>query len=74
VSDMARELARETSASALALTKRLLADIPGYGLREALDLAVRTNAGARATADCRAGVTSFLDRKDPPWKRDFDAS
>ncbi|RMF55827.1 MAG: enoyl-CoA hydratase/isomerase family protein [Bacteroidetes bacterium] len=64
----ANELARETSASAVALTKRMLAAVPGMGLQEALDHAVRVNAFARSTSDCRAGIRAFLERRDPPWK------
>jgi methylglutaconyl-CoA hydratase len=63
------ELATETSASAVALTKRLLADVPSMGVAEGLSYAARLNALARATDDCRAGVAAFLDKTDPPWKR-----
>jgi methylglutaconyl-CoA hydratase len=69
VDAIARELAAETSASAVALTKRLLADVPGMGLAEGLSYAARLNALARATDDCRAGVAAFLGKTDPPWKR-----
>ena len=62
------ELATETSASAVALTKRLLADVQGMGLAEGLSYAARLNALARATDDCRAGVEAFLSKTDPPWK------
>lgn len=62
------ELARETSRSAVALTKRLLADVPAMGLAEGLSYAARLNALARATDDCRAGVAAFLDKRDPPWR------
>lgn len=69
VDDLARELARETSASAVRLTKQLLADVQGMGLREALDHAITVNAFARGTDDCRAGIQAFLDKQDPPWRR-----
>ncbi len=65
---LCHELATETSASAVALTKRLLADVPAMGLSEGLSYAARLNALARATDDCRAGVAAFLDKTDPPWK------
>ncbi len=68
VAALAAELATETSATAVALTKRLLADVAGMGLAEGLGYAARVNALARTTADCRAGVSSFLDRTDPPWR------
>ncbi|WP_412062750.1 enoyl-CoA hydratase/isomerase family protein [Rubrivirga sp. IMCC45206] len=65
---LCRELATETSASAVALTKRLLADVPSMGLAEGLSYATRLNALARATDDCRAGVAAFLGKTDPPWR------
>jgi methylglutaconyl-CoA hydratase len=68
VHDWARELATETSASAVALTKQMLAQMPGMGLHEALDYAVQMNAFARGTDDCQAGIQAFLDREPPPWK------
>ena len=68
VDDLARELATETSESAVALTKEMLAQIPGMGLQEALDYAVHMNAFARTTDDCQAGIDAFLNKTDPPWK------
>lgn len=62
------EIARETSRSAVALTKRLLADVPSMGLAEGLSYASRLNALARSTDDCRAGVLAFLEKRDPPWR------
>jgi hypothetical protein len=67
VGDLARELARDTSGSAVALTKQMLARIPGMGLDEALDYAVQMNTFARSTEDCRAGIDAFLNDEDPPW-------
>ena len=65
---LARELASETSGSAVAMTKRLLADVPGMGLGEALGHAVQLNALARSTDDCKAGIAAFLGKTDPPWR------
>ena len=67
---LCHELATETSASAVALTKRLLADVPSMGVAEGLSYAARLNALARSTDDCRAGVAAFLAKEDPPWTRD----
>ncbi|PSQ97243.1 MAG: methylglutaconyl-CoA hydratase [Bacteroidetes bacterium SW_9_63_38] len=66
---LAEEMATETSASAVALTKRMMAQVPGMGLEEALDYAVQMNAFARGTDDCKAGIDAFLNDEDPPWKR-----
>ena len=65
---LAAELARETSGTAVALTKRLLADVAGMGLSEGLSYAARLNALARSTDDCKAGVGAFLDKGTAPWK------
>jgi methylglutaconyl-CoA hydratase len=78
VDALARELARETSGSAVALTKQMLARVPGMGLDEALDYAVQMNAFARGMDDCQAGIDAFLNDEPPPWTRaaedDADAS
>ena len=67
VAEVVGQLA-QTSPTAVALTKRLLADVHGMGLAEGLSAAVRLNALARATDDCRAGVAAFLGKTDPPWQ------
>jgi methylglutaconyl-CoA hydratase len=67
VEDLAHELSRETSGSAVALTKQMLGRVPGMGLDEALDYAVQMNAFARGTEDCKAGIDAFLNDEDPPW-------
>ncbi len=69
VGDLAQELARETSESAVALTKQMMARVPGMGLDEALDYAVQMNAFARGTDDCEAGIDAFLSGEDVPWKQ-----
>lgn len=69
VDALAAALAKNTSASAIRLTKQMMARIPGMGLDEGLEYAARMNAFARSTDDCRAGVAAFLDKTDPPWKR-----
>ena len=64
----AAAIARETSPSAIALTKSLLANLHGLPLDQALDRAARANAEARGTPDCKAGIAAFLGQTDPPWK------
>ncbi|MEP7227895.1 MAG: enoyl-CoA hydratase/isomerase family protein [Gemmatimonadales bacterium] len=49
-----------TSASALALTKRLFYELDGKGLAEGIELGARVNAVARSTADFREAVARFL--------------
>lgn len=72
VDALAREIATETSPTAVALTKRLLAGVPGMGLEEALEHTTQLNALARGTADCRAGIDAFLRKTPPPWKAGVD--
>lgn len=69
VDELAGEIAKEASGTAIEATKRLLAELAGTGWREGLDHAVEINAASRGTADCRAGVAAFLEKRDPPWKR-----
>ena len=68
VDSLAHELATQTSGSAVALTKKMLAQVPGMGLREALAYATQMNAFARSTPDCQAGIAAFLNKTDPPWR------
>lgn len=69
VAELADELATETSGSAVAMTKQMMAQLPGMGFEEALDYAVQMNAFARGTDDCKAGIDAFLNDEDPPWKK-----
>ncbi|MEX1056030.1 MAG: enoyl-CoA hydratase-related protein, partial [Rhodothermales bacterium] len=69
VAYIANEIATETSASAVALTKRMLAQLPGMGFQEALAYAAQVNAFARGTEDCKAGIDAFLNKTPAPWKR-----
>jgi methylglutaconyl-CoA hydratase len=69
VAALAEEIATQTSASAVALTKKMMAQVPGMGLQEALSYATQMNAFARGTADCQAGIAAFLGKTDPPWRQ-----
>lgn len=53
--------------SSLALTKRLLAELPGRSLDAALAFAAELNADTRATDDCKEGVAAFLGKRKPRW-------
>jgi len=69
--DRARELATQlmdNSPASLAYTKRLLSDHAQAELDTQIDAAVRENAGIRATADFREGITAFLEKRKPKWK------
>jgi methylglutaconyl-CoA hydratase len=66
----ARELAftlLENSPLSLAYTKRLLTNHARAELDSQIEAAIRENAGIRATADFREGITSFLEKRKPKW-------
>jgi methylglutaconyl-CoA hydratase len=66
----AREIAARLNAASptsIAHTKRLLMSYDQTAIEAELELAVRENAGIRATADFREGVSSFLEKRDPKW-------
>jgi methylglutaconyl-CoA hydratase len=66
---LAAEVLETGSSESIARTKRLLLDTLGRPLGEAMDLAAEANAQARATADCRHGIATFLATKRPPrWR------
>jgi methylglutaconyl-CoA hydratase len=52
------------SASAVALTKRLLYQVDGVDFAAAIRTGADVNALARLTDDCRAGIDRFLEGKD----------
>jgi methylglutaconyl-CoA hydratase len=68
--ERARELAAlliESSPLSLVYTKRLLTEHARKEMDEQIDSAIRENAGIRATADFREGITSFLEKRKPKW-------
>ena len=68
--ERARELAAqlmESSPLSLAYTKRLLTDHARHELDSQIEAAIRENAGIRATADFREGISSFLEKRKPVW-------
>ncbi len=71
VLDHALELAMQITANApssLAMTKSLLADLPGMGLSEGLRYASEINALARTTTELKEGVAAFLEKRPPDWQ------
>lgn len=66
---LAAEVLERASSSSIALTKRLLLDSLGRPLDEALERAAEINARARGTADCKRGISTFLEtKKTPNWR------
>ena len=63
---LARDVLTNASSQSIARTKRLLLDLLGRPLEEALDLAAEQNAQARLGADCQRGIAHFLETKQAP--------
>lgn len=65
---LASEILARSSSESIARTKRLLLQLPGLALDERLGAAAEANAAARATADCRRGIATFLaEKRTPDW-------
>jgi methylglutaconyl-CoA hydratase len=67
VGQFVNRLMTTNSASSMALTKKLIAEIPGRSLEEALNLAAEMNAHARSTDDCKRGIEAFLNKEKIIW-------
>lgn len=66
---LAVEILANASSESIARTKKLLLDLAGRSLAEALDRATEANALARLTEDCKHGVAYFLEHKKAPgWR------
>ena len=69
----ARELANsllENSPASLLATKQLLRCHVAPEMDRRIAVAVVENAHIRATADFREGVTAFLEKRKPQWRRE----
>ncbi|MEA2605203.1 MAG: hypothetical protein QOF89_6195 [Acidobacteriota bacterium] len=66
---LAAQILETGSSESIARTKRLLLDVLGRPLGEAMTLAAEVNAAARATDDCKRGIATFLEtKKTPKWR------
>jgi methylglutaconyl-CoA hydratase len=66
---LAAEVLGNGSSESIARTKRLLLDTLGRPLEDAMERAAEVNAQARATADCKRGIATLLETKQPPrWR------
>jgi len=67
VHQFALKLCRTTSAQSIASTKEMLAKVPELSLSDAIDYAANMNASARASADCKKGISAFLNKEKLSW-------
>ena len=66
---LAAQILETGSSESIARTKRLILDVLGRPLGDALGHAAEVNAASRATADCKHGIATFLETKKPPkWR------
>jgi methylglutaconyl-CoA hydratase len=67
VETFATHLAQQNSAQSMNLTKKMMADIQHFPIKEGLVFAARMNARARASEDCKRGIASFLNKEKIEW-------
>lgn len=67
VEHYAESIANETSAQSISSTKSLIHQAQQLSLEESLNLAVRLNAEARGTEDCKKGIAAFLNKEKLKW-------
>lgn len=67
VNNLCNDLITNTSRASLKATKQMIAAVQEMSLNDALQHAAEVNATARATADCKQGIQSFLDKQKPNW-------
>ncbi len=67
VLEFAEKLIKNNSAQSMELTKQLITKVQQMPLEEALEHAANENANARATDDCKKGISAFLNKKPIVW-------
>lgn len=67
VNDFASRLIASNSADSMKLTKKLIAEVQGMTLTQALQHAAESNAHARGTNDCKRGIEAFLNKEKIIW-------
>lgn len=67
VGTLARQIVESNSASAMTMTKHMIAQVQSMKLEDALTFASEMNAKARGTADCQKGIASFLNKEKIVW-------
>lgn len=64
---LAEHLILHNSETSMELTKKMLAEIHGMPLNEALTYAAKMNAVARNSDDCKKGIAAFLNKENIKW-------
>ena len=67
VEAFAQKLIAQNSAQSMAYTKKMICEVQGKGLEDALKYAAEMNAKARASEDCQKGIAAFLNKEKIQW-------
>jgi len=67
VNTFAQNLLLSNSSHAMMVTKQMIAQVQSMSLDEALSFAAEMNAKARASEDCKKGVSAFLKKEKIVW-------
>lgn len=67
VKSYARKIVEGTSANSISITKQLLNSVQDLNLEESLNLAIGLNIQTRASADCKKGISAFLNKNKLEW-------
>jgi methylglutaconyl-CoA hydratase len=67
IKNLANRLIENNSGQSMKLTKQMIAQVQSLSLDEALNVAAQGNAYARATEDCKKGISAFLNKEKLKW-------
>lgn len=67
VMTLASRLITSNSGESMKMTKQMIAQVQSLSLEEALRYAAGMNAQARATNDCKRGISAFLNKEKLSW-------
>jgi methylglutaconyl-CoA hydratase len=62
-----QNLLKNASTESLAITKKMIANVPSLSIIDALNYAAEQNAKARAGADCKKGISGFINKEKISW-------
>jgi methylglutaconyl-CoA hydratase len=63
----AKKIVEGTSSNSITVTKQLLSAVQDLNLDESLNLAIGLNVQTRSSADCKKGITAFLNKNKLEW-------
>jgi len=67
VRNFALRLCEQNSSQSMNFTKRMIADVQSMKMQDALQFAAKMNAEARASEDCKKGISAFLNKEKLIW-------